>query len=216
MTVPSSSSPVADPLRPPAYILCGGRSSRFGSDKARAVIDGVPLLLHLGDALKRTGHCVHYVADSIDRYRDLGITCLVDARANCGPLAGLCRALEHHASLRASLADRLPRSDWLLLVNCDQARWDPQWSSALDDAARTAGSALAAAFFDTAWQPLPALLHVDLLAEVPERLNYGRLSLKHLLADLESRGRSAKVSTRRPPSSWSFNTPDELAKIPKP
>lgn len=34
-----------------AIVLCGGRSSRFGSDKTRAVLDGRPLLDHVLDAL---------------------------------------------------------------------------------------------------------------------------------------------------------------------
>ena len=211
----------------PAYILCGGRSSRFGTDKARALFSGQPLLLKLSGALERAGHAVHYVADRADRYRDLGITCLVDRQADRGPLAGVSRALQHRAEQLAkyraehrdeqfaSAADRESPSAWLLLVSCDQSRWEVQWPTQLSSAASSVAGALAAAYYDTGWQPLPSLMHVDLSPEVELRLQAGRLSLQGLLRDLESRGRCAKVVVSDSPSAWSFNTPEELAKLPK-
>jgi molybdopterin-guanine dinucleotide biosynthesis protein A len=190
-------------------------------------------LLELSDALKRAGHAVHYVADRADRYCDLGITCLVDQSADCGPLAGLSRALQHRAEQfsgqlseqlseqlaecraeqLASAADREFPSGWLLLVSCDQSRWEAQWSAQLSSAASSVAGASAAAYYDTAWQPLPSLMHIDLLPDVQQRLRAGRLSLQRLLSDWEARGRCAKLVVSRSPSAWSFNTPEELARL---
>ncbi len=50
-----------------AYLLAGGKSSRFGSNKALVTIDGQPLLLGLIASLKNTEHQVHVVADRVDR-----------------------------------------------------------------------------------------------------------------------------------------------------
>ena len=204
----------------PAYILCGGRSQRFGSDKARALVDGQPQLLHLSHALQRAGHSVHYVADRADRYNDLGIACLVDEHPECGPLAGLSSALKHRAaeiaSRRATAVDLDRSCGWLLLVSCDQTAWDSRWFAELQRAALAMHDALAAAYVDTAWQPLPALFHVDLAAEVERRLLAGRLSLQQLLSQLDAEGRCAKQQlANAPPSAWSFNTPDELIKLSK-
>src|SRR5688572_23594584 len=82
----SSTLPIAmaSPANIPAYILCGGRSQRLGTDKARSVIDGQPQLVKLGTALSQAGHRVYYVADRADRFNDLGITCLVDQYNDSG------------------------------------------------------------------------------------------------------------------------------------
>lgn len=220
----------------PAYILCGGRSSRFGSDKGRADQGGRPQIIALGDALRAAGHeQVYYVADRAERYRDLGIDCLVDSQADSGPLAGWSRAIQHCAAELArqptdksvnsvgsvhsvesvnagqSGEPQLLRDGWLLLVSCDQTHWSARWLDELRQA--TAGGILAAAFFDADWQPLPALVHVALRGEVDARLQAGDLSLKHLLGDLQRRGACAQVVTAAPPSGWSFNTPDEWERV---
>lgn len=198
-------------MPPPCYILCGGQSRRFGSDKARVAIAGQPQLLALTAALQAAGHEVRYVADRPDRYADLGITCLVDAQPGSGPMAGLASGLR-------DLAGRINKGageGWLLLLSCDQARWDEAWFRQLNSIRRTSSDAQAVAFYDTAWQPLPALYRIDLLGEVQQRLQARRLSLQTLLSDLDSSGRCAQVVTKQSPSTWSFNTPDELAGIPK-
>jgi len=43
------------PERLPAFILAGGRSSRFGSDKARFIVDGEPLALRTARVLRACG-----------------------------------------------------------------------------------------------------------------------------------------------------------------
>lgn len=197
---------------PPCYILCGGQSRRFGTDKARVPISGQPLLVHLSDALRSAGHRIEYVADRADRFADLGITCVADAQPDSGPMAGLASALGHLAQQVESGAGQ----GWLLLVNCDQAHWNEAWFAELDAARQAAAGARAAAYYDTAWQPLSALYHVDLLSDVQRRLRDRRLSLKTLLEDLDADHRCARVAVKKnSPSAWSFNTPDELAGLPK-
>ena len=200
----------------PCYILCGGQSRRFGTDKARVPISGQPQLLHLATALEATGHPVHYVADRADRYSDLGLTCLVDQQPNSGPMAGLASALAHRASqVESSQVESGAGQGWLLLVSCDQAQWDESWYRELSAAKEASPGAAAAAYYDTAWQPLPALYHIGLLSDVNERLRASHLSLQTVLGDLDARQRCVRVTTELSPSTWSFNTPDELAGLSK-
>ncbi len=72
-------------------ILAGGRSSRFGSDKALAVIDGKPLIAHVAEALR--GQCEQLVVCGRDWP---GLERLHDRpEPGLGPLGGLCGALRH-------------------------------------------------------------------------------------------------------------------------
>ena len=220
---------MASPANIPAYILCGGRSRRFGTDKARAVIDGQLQIVKLAAELRRAGHDTFFVADRADRYADSGITCLVDEYAQSGPMAGLCTALKHRAQLvrqtsqlaaagqGAAIDMHAPIHDWILLVSCDQAHWDDAWYTNLMNAAFANSAAEIAAYFaEGLWQPLPSLAHIALIDELELRLRSQRLSLKSLLSDLQPLAKSLKVETAVSPSAWSFNTPDELVKLRKP
>ncbi len=70
-------------------VLAGGKSRRFGSDKALALLDGRPLIAHAVEAL--SGWCDHVVITG----RMAGpAPCLPDwPRPDMGPLAGLAAAL---------------------------------------------------------------------------------------------------------------------------
>ena len=74
-------------------VLAGGHSSRFGSDKALAEIDGRPLIALATEAM--AGWCDHVVIVG----RDYGpAPCLPDwPRPDMGPLAGIAAALHYAA-----------------------------------------------------------------------------------------------------------------------
>ncbi len=74
-------------------VLAGGKSQRFGSDKAMASLDGRTLIAHAVEAL--SGWCDHVVITG----RMAGpAPCLPDwPRASMGPLAGLAAALRYAA-----------------------------------------------------------------------------------------------------------------------
>jgi molybdenum cofactor guanylyltransferase len=87
-------------------ILCGGQSSRFGSDKAMALLQGRPLIEHVHAALSRQTDAVIACGrayPSIDRVDDRPVSGL-------GPLGGLNTAL--HAAAERGF-------DAVLSVPCD-------------------------------------------------------------------------------------------------
>lgn len=77
------------------YILAGGRSRRFGSDKALYPIHGVPLAVHLAAVLRGAGLEPWLVARSP---RGLGIPELLEPDAPHHPLHGVAVALEAAAA----------------------------------------------------------------------------------------------------------------------
>lgn len=213
------------PLRPdqcPAYILAGGRSSRFGSDKARVQLNDKPLLLVLRHALIEQGHTVEIVADRAERYADFGIQCLVDWRAEQGPLAGVAAALKHREQQRPG---------WLLLLSCDLLVWRSTWfaqlagileqrplataaeSTAAERAAiMSAGEVrqeLDAVAFrrrnaggEPQAEPFPSLLHSRLGPQAIALLDRQRRALQSLFAE----ARTATIDAQDNPQAWTFNT----------
>lgn len=95
-----------------AYILVGGKSSRFGSDKALIEIEGRPLVLHLAGIARQAAGPVTLVGPPT-RYEHLGLPVIPDTREGVGPLAGILAALEHSSQ------------PWNLVLACDMPHLTP-------------------------------------------------------------------------------------------
>jgi molybdopterin-guanine dinucleotide biosynthesis protein A len=88
------------------YVLVGGRSKRFGQDKALLEIEGKPMALRAAAALQPVTATVTLVG-SPEKYTRLGLRVISDPSEDVGPLAGLLAALED--TLHA----------WNLVTACD-------------------------------------------------------------------------------------------------
>lgn len=77
-------------MDPTAIVLCGGRSSRFGSDKTRTPLDGRPLLDHVLDSLPADWPIV---AVGPRRTTARTVTWVREEPAFAGPLAALAAGL---------------------------------------------------------------------------------------------------------------------------
>jgi len=141
-------------------ILAGGAGSRMGgADKGWLLWKNRPLIEY---ALERLSPQVDRVLISanrnLERYRNLGVEVLTDHRPDLpGPLAGI------EAGLLAA------QPGYLLVVPCDAPGFP------LDLAARLLRANASAAFARTPerTQPLFALLHTDLLADLQNALDHG-------------------------------------------
>lgn len=89
-----------------AVILAGGRSQRFGADKARALWRERPLIDHVATALRAAKFRI-LIAGPTEHYTDVGYPCLEDTMPYAGPLAALADLWKHIDT------------DHLLLVACD-------------------------------------------------------------------------------------------------
>jgi molybdenum cofactor guanylyltransferase len=124
-------------------IIGGGKSRRFGSDKAAAPVDGIPLIDHVHAALRpQTGDIVICGRE----WRDW--TSLPDVpRPDLGPLGGLNAALAHGAAhgfdavltvpvdtmpLPADLCDRLDPGPSFIADQWLIGLWPVSLSSLLD------------------------------------------------------------------------------------
>lgn len=73
-------------------VLCGGRSSRFGRDKALADVNGDAMALHVANALRDVG-ADPVVAVGGDAGIQIGLPTVPDRSPGLGPLGGLASIL---------------------------------------------------------------------------------------------------------------------------
>lgn len=97
-----------------AFILVGGRSRRFGSPKATAVVGGEQMAVRIAEAISKAlgGSKVRIVAANEVQFSRLGELetfgkPVFDVFSDCGPAGGLCAALLNS------------ESDWTFIAACD-------------------------------------------------------------------------------------------------
>lgn len=97
-------------------VFCGGASRRMGRDKALLELGGKKLIERAVDTLRALVPKVLLACGERERYGELGLERVLDARPGIGPLAGLLAALEtlHRAGI-----------DWCLALACDMPRAEP-------------------------------------------------------------------------------------------
>jgi len=95
-------------------VLAGGRSSRFGSNKALALLHGKPLIKHVADTVASIFNDCLVVTNTPEQYGFLNMPMVRDRYENMGPLAGI------HAAL---LQITTPRA---FVVACDMPYLSPE------------------------------------------------------------------------------------------
>ncbi|TAL39038.1 MAG: molybdenum cofactor guanylyltransferase [Spirochaetes bacterium] len=80
-----------------AYIVAGGKSSRFGRDKSLYPYEGKPLIEHVIGTLSLVFDRIVIVADESAKFAYLGLECIPDAVPAHGPIGGIYSALLHAA-----------------------------------------------------------------------------------------------------------------------
>ncbi len=171
MAPPSGSEDAARTI--PVYILAGGMSRRYGSDKARALHRNTPLIVGVARALETVASRVTVVAATAGAYDDLGLKTIGDVVPQKGPLGGLLTAIEDCGD-----------SEWLFLAACDWVGVQAQWVRILLQN-RTEESR-AVVFKDDRYQPLFALYHTALRDSVAELIGADRLETRSIFERTEA------------------------------
>lgn len=178
------------------YILAGGKSSRFGSDKALAPIDGKPLLMHQIRAVAPVAASLTVIADKNDKYHNLGIRTIADSTPGLGPMGGLKTALEDQK-----------QNNWILLVACDAYGLRTEWLETL--IAKAIFGAKIVCFKGERYEPFPALYHPSIYEIVMEQLRAGQRSMQGLTDTVMKRGLDAPEDFH---TLRNINTPQDLPK----
>jgi len=181
------------PLRS-GIVLAGGRSTRFGSDKLAASLDGVALVRRAVDVLAMVTDGVIVVLPPGVERQDLpeGVTVTHDLQEGEGPLAGL------HTGLLAAV-----RTDQVLVAGGDMPELQPSVLRLLLDTLDDASVDAAALADGERPRPLPVALRTWPAADaVHSLLHAGRRRLRDALDSL----RTAVIDE----TTWTALDPDRL------
>jgi molybdopterin-guanine dinucleotide biosynthesis protein A len=151
----------------PVYILAGGQSRRFGSDKARALHRGVPLLVGVARALESVASRTTVVAAREGAYEDLGLKTIGDVVRQKGPLGGLLTAIEDCRG-----------EPWLFLSACDWVGVQAAWVAEL--LRRRTADSRAVVYKGERYEPLFALYHTSLRDTVADLIEADRLETRNV------------------------------------
>jgi len=184
-----------------AFILAGGLSSRFGSNKALALWEGRPLLSHMADLLAPVAETRKVLAKDPGIYAALGLSVpvLKDSVERRHPLAGVLSAL------------RAADTEWVFVTACDMPLLRPVLVTALAKA--TEGHDAVVPVWKGKFQTLCALYSQRCAAPIETLLKQERAPCVELYPRVRTRFYSEEEVARVDPAGASFldvDTPDEF------
>ncbi len=183
-------------------VLAGGRSSRFGENKALFPVRGVPMVERIIDVLKRYTEELFIVISTRDFFSsDFNGKIIRDEFPGLGPLAGL------HAALKASSTEQV------LLAACDMPFLNANFVAHLVSLGKD--HPMVVPYGPKGPEPLLSIYPKSLLGDIEKRLMTKRLSMMDLI---RSHPHKKLLFERLPPemfpevSTLNINTKKELEK----
>jgi len=167
-----SSEPASGIAKPAGFVLCGGKSSRMGQNKALLDLGGVPLVVRVANRLKPFCSEVYLVAGSPEPYHSFGFPILVDEYPGEGPLGALVTILD------------LAAAEWNVVLSCDLAAAEPGPIEALIQDALEDGGRAVIPQSATGPEPLHAVYRLDLLEDLHRLWDGGERGMIRALSGL--------------------------------
>lgn len=185
-------SPVSDIT---GVILCGGRSSRFGENKALAPIRGEPMVKQVLEVMESVFAPLLMVTNRPEEYAAFNIAVVSDLVPDQGPMGGIVTAF-HHSS-----------NDRLFVVGCDMPVLDPSVIRKLIEADERFDAVVPV--HDGRGEYLMALYSRTIFDPMREALNRGERSIRKFLSE--------RPNIRWIPlagnSAYNVNTRDDLQRL---
>ena len=176
-----------------AFILIGGKSERFGSEKWRAIINGKSVLDRIWDA------CMHFeerVVIGKEKPKNFKKPFICDQLEIQAPINGLYTAIQH------------TEHDWIQLVSCDLPLIEADVFQMLWNR-NTQESDIVIPFSNNRYQVTCALYHKRTLNYLESAINENDFSLLSLIKNLKI----TKVNFNSDKRFWNMNTKKNLGEI---
>ena len=135
------------------YVLAGGASSRFGTDKALAEFQGQTMLARTANLLA-TAVCPVKIVSPAPKSNEVAYQTIPDHWPGEGPLGGILTAL--HDAQRESYTNT-----WCLIVSCDMPFLTAEWLRFLAERAKESGAEAVVPKGVQGWEPLCACWRVS-------------------------------------------------------
>ena len=180
-----------------AYILCGGKSSRMGTDKGFVKFRNKCFMDWCLEAVSQITRNIHLVTGE-KKYAQFGYPLLEDIYKEKGPVGGIHTALENSTT------------DWNLILSCDIPGITGSLLKKL--VYRTPG-ATSVAFLNSTSQdyPLVAMYHKDCKSFFSEAIQAHDLKLMNLIRRMDHT--TIKVAPSESHNLNNINTPQELENL---
>jgi molybdopterin-guanine dinucleotide biosynthesis protein A len=147
------------------FVQAGGASSRFGSDKALALLNGKSLLTRT--ALLVADVCPNVkIVSSTEAHARSGIAVLRDGWPGEGPLGGILTAICETRKISREPA-------WSLIVSCDMPFLTREWLDFLCKQASNSGAQVVVPESGNGLEPLCACWHSDALETLETAFGQG-------------------------------------------
>lgn len=200
----------ARPFACDGFVLAGGASSRFGSEKSLALLDGAPLIAHAIRLLSFAASHVRIAGAQTQSLADYA-TIIPDIAPGSGPLAGVFAALQ------------TATAEWSIFLPVDMPLIPPELLRVLVARASVTRAPVTCLRLNGHIEPFPALVHRSIQPSVSAALAT-HASCARLWSSLSSLDAPAVESLLAaaqlprlpiPVSLWwrSANTPGDLAFI---
>lgn len=158
------------------YVLAGGASSRFGSDKSLAEIAGLPMYRRMQDLLRSVCSDVRVVIASGGAERN-GAMVVTDRWPGEGPLGGIITAL-----LMTAEADA---SEWNLILGCDMPFLTTHWLRYVKERAEGSRAEVIAPESRNGLEPLCAIWRTNAAAKLQTAFDSGVRKITEAMKRLE-------------------------------
>jgi molybdopterin-guanine dinucleotide biosynthesis protein A len=156
-------------------ILAGGISSRFGSDKALALLHDKFLIQHVKDTLTTLFSDCLVITNTPEQYAFLNMPMIMDRYQGMGPLAGIHAALLHAAK------------PWIFVLGCDMPKVPPELITFLCSFALEEKVEAVIPWLEAGPEPLCGLYCRKALSTIELQLNNRKPQVNELLGKLRVR-----------------------------
>jgi molybdenum cofactor guanylyltransferase len=196
------------------YVMAGGGSTRFGQDKARAILAGEPMLTRMCHLLSSVAATVQIVAP-LGRYEFAIAPVIADRWPGEGPLGGIITALLHSRETSSpGVRHAVPsaRDNWNLIVSCDMPFLTREWLTFLLSRAAASSAQAIVPLSAHGREPLCACWRTSALDAIQTAFAGGMRrvndALKLLHAEVldEAHGKRFDSAGRL---FWNMNTPED-------
>lgn len=148
------------------YILAGGKSSRMGEDKGLLLVNGLPMIQHVINAIAPL-KCEIVILSNSDEYEQFNFPVIKDAVALKGPAGGIYTALNHS------------QTEQNFIVSCDVPNITKELIQLIIDAHKNVEVTVPS--FDGRLHPIIGVYNKSVLPLFTIAIEENRLKIMHIL-----------------------------------